>query len=100
MNCKHIQTTRQPITEQALARFAELRAQEQEIVAFNPVCHSQLLTHGRKMERAIILMHGMTNCPAQYDELAPLFLERGYNVLIPLIPGNGLANPTPKRSRM
>lgn len=72
--------------EQALARFAELLAQEKEIAAFNPDCHSQLLTHGRKMERAIILMHGMTNCPAQYAELAPRFLERGYNVLIPLMP--------------
>lgn len=79
--------------EKALARFAELQAQEKEIAEFNPVCYSQLLTHGRKTERTIILQHGMTNCPAQYAELALLFFERGYNVLIPLMPGNGLTDP-------
>jgi pimeloyl-ACP methyl ester carboxylesterase len=79
--------------EQARARFAELLAQEQEIAAFNPVCHSQWLTHGRKTKRAIILVHGMTNCPEQYADLAPLFFARGYNVLLPLMPGNGLADP-------
>jgi alpha-beta hydrolase superfamily lysophospholipase len=79
--------------ERAMARFAEMLAQEKEIAAFNPVCPSKLLTHGQKMERAIILMHGMTNCPEQYAALAPLFFERGYNVLVPLMPGNGLMDP-------
>jgi len=79
--------------EMALARFAQVQAQEEAGAPLNPVCHSQLLTHGSKVERAIILMHGMTNCPQQYVELAPLFYERGYNVLIPRMPGNGLADP-------
>jgi esterase/lipase len=79
--------------EQAMARFAEVQALEKKIAAFNPVCYSKLLTHGQKMPRAIILMHGMTNCPEQYVQLAPLFFERGYNVLVPLMPCNGLADP-------
>lgn len=84
-----------PITdyEQAVARFAEVLRQEKRSGPHNPVCHSKLLTHGRKMERAIILMHGMTNCPEQFARLAPLFFERGYNVLIPLMPCNGLLDP-------
>ena len=61
--------------EMALARFAQVQAQEEADAALNPVCHSKLLTHGRKVERAIILMHGMTNCPQQYVELAPLLYE-------------------------
>jgi alpha-beta hydrolase superfamily lysophospholipase len=72
----------------ALEKFAALQALDGDDV--NPVCRSQLLTHGAKVERAIVLMHGMTNCPAQYTKLAPLFLERGYNVLIPRTPRNGL----------
>ena len=59
----------------------------------NPVCLSKLLTHGHKTEHAIILKHSMTNCPEQFRELAPMFYERGYNVLIPRMPGNGLADP-------
>jgi len=72
----------------ALEKFAALQALDGDDV--NPVCRSQLLTHGAKVERAIVLMHGMTNCPAQYTKLAPLFFERGYNVLIPRTPRNGL----------
>lgn len=79
--------------EMALARFAQVQAQEEADAALNPVCHSKLLTHGSKVERVIVLMHGMTNCPQQYVELAPLFYERGYNVLIPRMPCNGLADP-------
>jgi carboxylesterase len=74
----------------ALEKFAALQALDGDDV--NPVCRSQLLSHGARGERAIVLMHGMTNCPAQYIKLAPLFFERGYNVLIPRTPRNGLSD--------
>jgi esterase/lipase len=77
----------------AIARFAQVQAQEDADETLNPVCHSILLTHGSKTERVIILMHGMTNCPQQFVELAPKFYEQGYNVLIPRMPHNGLADP-------
>ena len=79
--------------ETALARFAQVHAQEEADESLNPVCCSKLLTHGSKTERVIILMHGMTNCPQQFVELAPIFFEQGYNVLIPRMPHNGLADP-------
>ncbi len=78
--------------ETAMARFAQVQAQEEANDALNPVCRSKLLTHGSKKERVIILMHGMTNCPQQFVELAPKFYEQGYNVLIPRMPHNGYAN--------
>ncbi len=78
--------------ESATARFARVQAEEEADGTLNPVCCSQLLTHGHKVEHAIILMHGMTNCPQQFVELAPLFFEQGYNVLIPRMPCNGLAD--------
>jgi hypothetical protein len=74
----------------ALARVAALQASEGPQV--NPVCRTYLLTHGHATERAIVLLHGMTNCPAQYVQLAPLFFERGYNVLVPRTPRSGLAD--------
>lgn len=78
--------------EAALARFEQIQAQEEADGNINPVCRSKLLTHGSKTDRVIVLMHGMTNCPQQFIELAPLFFEQGYNVLIPRMPHNGLAN--------
>src|SRR5215831_19107519 len=79
--------------ETALTRFAKIQAREEAQGNLNPVCCSKLLTHGHKTERVIILMHGMTNCPQQFVELAPKFFEDGYNVLIPRMPHNGLADP-------
>jgi pimeloyl-ACP methyl ester carboxylesterase len=78
--------------ESALARFTRMQVQEEAKGTLNPVCCSKLLTHGDKTERAIILMHGMTNCPQQFVELAPIFYEQGYNVLIPRMPHNGFAD--------
>lgn len=72
----------------ALAQLAAMRALD--TAAVNPRCQTQMLSHGRRTERAIVLIHGMTNCPRQYRQLAPLFFERGYNVLIPRMPENGL----------
>jgi len=58
----------------------------------NPACHSTLLTHDERTEQVIILAHGITNCPRQFVQFAPLFFERGYNVLMPRIPWNGFAD--------
>jgi esterase/lipase len=74
----------------AIARFAQVQAEEDDTI--NPLCRSKLMTHGKKTERVIVLVHGITNCPQQFVEFAPLFFERGYNVLIPRMPRNGLAD--------
>jgi esterase/lipase len=74
----------------ALGRFAQLQSIDDDTI--NPVCRSQLLTHGHKTERVIVLIHGLTNCPQQYVQFAPLLYNRGYNVLVPRLPHHGLAN--------
>jgi carboxylesterase len=74
----------------ALTRFVHLQALDDETI--NALCHSQLMTHGHKVEHAIVLIHGLTNCPQQFVEFAPLFYRAGYNVLIPRMPRNGLAD--------
>jgi alpha-beta hydrolase superfamily lysophospholipase len=55
----------------------------------NPVCHTRLYTHGRQTERALVLLHGFTNCPRQFDDLGKDFFARGWNVLIPRYPRHG-----------
>jgi pimeloyl-ACP methyl ester carboxylesterase len=74
----------------ALERFARLESIDEDPI--NPVCRSQLLTHGHKTERVIVLIHGLTNCPRQYVQFAPLLYKRGYNVLVPRLPHHGLAD--------
>jgi esterase/lipase len=74
----------------AIARYVDVQAGEDDTI--NPDCRSKIMTHGAKTEHVIILVHGLTNCPKQFAEFAPLFFERGYNVLIPRLPRNGLAD--------
>ena len=38
----------------------------------------------------VILLHGFSACPQQYDELAPRLAKAGYDVLVPLFPGHGV----------
>jgi acetyl esterase/lipase len=55
----------------------------------NPLCHTRLYTHGGRVERSLVLLHGFTNCPQQMDALGRQFFERGWNVLIPRYPRHG-----------
>ena len=58
----------------------------------NPVCHTRLYTHGHRTERSLLLLHGFTNCPQQFDELGKHFYELGWNVLIPRYPRHGYSD--------
>jgi pimeloyl-ACP methyl ester carboxylesterase len=50
----------------------------------------RLYDHGAAVENAVILFHGFTNCPQQFDLLAQRFHARGCNVYVPRIPRHGL----------
>jgi esterase/lipase len=66
-----------------------------------PAGRLQLMSYGQKVERAIVFVHGYTNCPEQFRRLGQLFFERGYNVLIAPLPYHGLADRlTPVHARL
>lgn len=75
---------------EALERINQLQTQEPPDM--NPVCELQLMTHEKKVDRVIILVHGYTNCPQQFKELGQRFYNLGYNVLIAPLPHHGLAD--------
>lgn len=77
---------------EALAAFAGIQAEEARL-PLHPRCGSVLLTHGETVAQAVVFLHGLTNCPAQADELAPKLHALGYNVLVPRLPGHGEADP-------
>ena len=55
----------------------------------NPLCHTRLYTHGERTKDALVLLHGFTNCPQQFDALGRQLHEAGWNVLIPRYPRHG-----------
>jgi carboxylesterase len=48
--------------------------------------------HGEKTRQAVVLVHGLTNCPQQWAPFADLLHARGVNVLLPRMPHHGLAD--------
>lgn len=58
----------------------------------NPICHTRVYTHGRRTEDALVLLHGFTNCPQQFDAFGRSIHELGWNVLIPRYPRHGYAD--------
>jgi carboxylesterase len=76
--------------DEALRRIEAIRAGQDP--ALNPACTLQFMTHGERVERAIVFAHGFTNCTKQFRVLGEAFYNLGYNVLIPLLPHHGLAD--------
>lgn len=61
---------------------------------FDPPEHVDPGNQARRLElgpRAptVVLLHGLTATPAQFDGIAPLVHRRGYNVLVPRLPRHG-----------
>lgn len=89
-----LQATPAPVAartyEDAITRLSRLEALDGPEV--HPLCRTALLTHGEKRPYVAVLLHGYTNCPQQYVALAPALHERGWNVVMPRMPRNGLSD--------
>lgn len=77
--------------EEALERLAVI--QQDGAAAVNPRCRTHLLAHGQQTDHVTILLHGFTNCPHQFHQLAEQLYEQGDNVLNVRLPRHGLADP-------
>ncbi|MDE1976290.1 MAG: alpha/beta fold hydrolase [Elusimicrobia bacterium] len=71
---------------EAVERFQARIAQSP---APNPENKPFLLLHGRRTERSVLMVHGLTDSPHSMRALARLFHGQGYNVLAVLLPGHG-----------
>lgn len=58
----------------------------------NPECTSRILDHGERVARSVVLLHGYTNCPAQFSVVADAYFDAGYNVVVARIPQHGMAD--------
>lgn len=91
-NTQTVTSQRHPVDsyDQAVQRIQAIQAEQ--TATFNPLCRLQFMTHGKKVARAIIFVHGYTFCPQMFQVLATKFYDLGYNVLIPPLPHHGLAD--------
>lgn len=75
--------------EEALARIAAVQQEEEASGEINPVCLTNVMTHGEKTKNVIVFFHGFTSCPEQFRELSEQMFAEGYNVYIPRMPHHG-----------
>jgi len=76
--------------DQALRLVDSLQAAETPAIARE--CRTELKTHGGRTAHVVVLFHGLTNCPAQFDSLGRIAFARGANVFIPRLPRHGFAD--------
>lgn len=56
-------------------------------------CEPRIMAHDSPTDKAIILVHGLTDSPFFMEAIGEYFYQWGYNVFIPLLDGHGLKNP-------
>ncbi|MFI5371332.1 MAG: alpha/beta hydrolase [Candidatus Eisenbacteria bacterium] len=76
--------------DEALNRFAGILAHQPGGLV--PGCEPRLLTHGHRVGRAVVLLHGFTNCPEQFAAFGRRCYDDGDNVVLARLPEHGFAN--------
>ncbi len=76
--------------DEAVRAVRALIAHDAADPAILPAALPRLYVHDKPVQHAVVLFHGFTNCPQQFDELARRLYERGCNVYVPRIPRHGL----------
>ncbi|MGB5961989.1 MAG: alpha/beta fold hydrolase [Coleofasciculaceae cyanobacterium] len=79
----------------------QAKNRENALSVRNEQCRSKFLFHDQPTKKVCLFFHGFTAGCYQFEPLAEALYKLGYNVLIPLIPGHGIAgdwdgkNPPP-----
>jgi alpha-beta hydrolase superfamily lysophospholipase len=76
--------------DEAVRRADALRAADGPDIA--PPCRSRVDLQGNRTTRVVVLLHGYTNCPAQFSALADAYAADGWSVVVPRLPGHGKAD--------
>lgn len=78
-----------PMSDYASAAAAITRRQGVDARVAVPTAGSIFLGHGHRAPTAVLLLHGYTNSPLQFDSLGRMLYRNGDNVYVPRLPGHG-----------
>jgi carboxylesterase len=78
---------------EAQVRIAQAVARDEADPAVTPDCRTQALVHPGRRAKAVLMLHGYTECPAQFSSLAQRYHDQGYNVYVPRAPRHGVTDP-------
>ncbi|MBT9311694.1 alpha/beta hydrolase [Leptothoe kymatousa] len=80
---------------------SKISARESEMSLIDNLCRSYFLFHSQPTDKVCLFFHGFTAGPYQFIPMAQDLYKQGYNVIVPLLPGHGIAgkwgpsNPPP-----
>lgn len=77
--------------KEAAARIELIRATEAKL-PLHEGGRTVVLSHGHPTDRVFVLLHGFTNAPRQFRKLGEDLFAAGANVVIPRLPGHGIAD--------
>ncbi|MCM4084302.1 hypothetical protein [Paractinoplanes hotanensis] len=78
---------------EAQARVAQAVARDEADPAVTTGCRTRALVHPGRAAKAVLMLHGYTECPAQFSSLAQQYYDQGYNVFVPRAPRHGVTDP-------
>jgi carboxylesterase len=76
---------------EALERI-EANRQQDLVDDVREICLPKVMMHGASTEWAVVILHGFSNCPQQFQEFGSRLFDLGFNVYIPRLPYHGLAD--------
>jgi pimeloyl-ACP methyl ester carboxylesterase len=74
--------------EEANRQIAAIQYLEDETLSTQG--RTKFLSHGKRTEKAVLWLHGLTSAPQQFARLGQECFELGCNVLIPRVPHHGV----------
>ncbi|WP_211176209.1 alpha/beta fold hydrolase [Brasilonema sp. UFV-L1] len=83
------------------AIIQQVNSIEETLPIRNDACRSKIFLHPYQTSKVCLFFHGFTAGPYQYEPIGKKLFDAGYNVLVPLQPGHGVAgnwngdNPPP-----
>lgn len=74
------------------------RNSEEALRLADDTCYSRFFLHPTPTDKVILFFHGFTAVPQQFVPIGEAFFNAGYNVLIPRLPGHGIAGNWDKKN--
>jgi esterase/lipase len=78
----------------ALWRVGRQQAADERVAA--PIGRTVLLTHGARVARVVVLLHGFTDSPNQFAAIADSLFQSGDNVYVPRLPHHAERSGDPR----
>jgi len=78
-----------PATDYDAAMVKAAAVQGRDDSRISTVCLTRVIDHGTRTDDAVVLLHGYTTCPKQWDVIAGAMSAQGRSVVVPRLPGHG-----------